>query len=45
MRSIFESAAYDPDRLPAPKNLWFDDKGLAEWYEERRKIKREPETN
>jgi len=36
VKSIMESAAFDKDRMVAPKELWFDEKGLEEFYEARR---------
>lgn len=35
MRGIQEAAALDPERLVAPRDLWFDEEGLNSWYEER----------
>lgn len=41
IQGIREAAAYDPDKLVAPKELWtlHRDKDLEEWYEERRRIR------
>ncbi len=44
VKSIFEAAALDPEKLPAPKEFWFDDKLLDEWYDVRRHLNRESDT-
>lgn len=36
VRNIYEGAAYDPEKKPAPKAYWFRRKKLDEWYESRR---------
>ncbi len=43
VKGIYEAAAMDLEKLPAPKEFWFDDKLLDEWYEARRAINREPD--
>ncbi len=43
VKGIYEAAALDPEKLPAPKEFWFDEKSLNEWYEQRRAITREPD--
>lgn len=38
MRGILESAAVDPEQLPPPKDIWFDDEELERWYKGRREL-------
>lgn len=39
MKSVMEAAALDPERLSAPKSIWFDDEELEKWFKERRRVK------
>lgn len=36
IKSVHESAAMDVDELTAPKDIWFDEKLLKEWYDNRK---------
>lgn len=45
VKSILEAAAYDPEHMVAPKDLWFDDPGLKLWYDGRRPQKSDAENN
>jgi hypothetical protein len=38
VKSILEAAALDPERLVAPKDIWFDNAELERWFESRREI-------
>ena len=40
VKSIREAAAYDPEKLPAPKDIWLDSKRLESWYEEREELRK-----
>jgi len=40
LKGIREAAALDPDKLPAPKDLWLDDKALERWYEDREELRK-----
>ena len=40
VKSIYEAVALDPEKLLAPRELWFTDE-LNEWYEDREKLRRE----
>ncbi len=44
VKGIYESAALDPEKMPAPKEFWFDDKALDEWYDLRRNLAQDRET-
>jgi hypothetical protein len=36
VQNIRESAAFDKGKMTPPKEWWFDDDLLAEWYESRK---------
>ena len=37
-KSILEAAALDPERLVAPKSIWFEEDELEKWFESRKAI-------
>jgi hypothetical protein len=39
VKGIMEAAGLDPEKMMAPKNVWFDDKRLEEWYDSREKLR------
>jgi len=41
MKGIIQSAAYDPEKLVAPKEIWMNDESLEAWYEERRNLRKD----
>jgi len=41
MKGIIQSAAYDPEKVVAPKEIWMDDEALEAWYEERRNLRKD----
>ncbi|MCW7071860.1 MAG: hypothetical protein OCU12_06015 [Methanophagales archaeon] len=41
MKGIIQSAAYDPEKLVAPKEIWMNDEALEAWYEERRNLRKD----
>ena len=42
IQNIKESAAYDVDKTPPPKDYWLDDDQLNDWYAEREKLRNVP---
>lgn len=38
VQSIIANAGYDVENLVAPKEMWFDEDTLHDWYEERREL-------
>ncbi len=38
VKGILEAAALDPEKLVAPKDIWFDGKLLDQWFESRRSL-------
>lgn len=37
--SLRQSAAYDPEHIPPPKELWLDDDKLQKWFDSRNKLR------
>jgi hypothetical protein len=39
VKGIIEAAGLDPEKMVAPKEIWFDDKALEEWFDSRDKLR------
>ena len=38
VETIIANSAYDPDQLVAPREYWFDEEALKDWYDDRREL-------
>lgn len=39
-QAIRQSAAYDPDNMAPPKEIWLDNKKLERWFDERAELRK-----
>jgi hypothetical protein len=40
VQNILENAAFDPERLVAPRGVWFDNEELDKWYDSRMELRK-----
>lgn len=40
IKNIREAAAWDPEKLMAPKTYWLDEKELDRWYADREEVRK-----
>ena len=40
IKGIREAAAYDSEKMMAPKDLWMDEKGIEDWYASRDELRK-----
>lgn len=40
IQGIHEAAAFDPEKMTAPKNFWLDEQKLEKWYEGRERLRK-----
>ena len=41
VQAILENAAFDIERLVAPREFWFDEEELDKWYEDRMEARKQ----
>ena len=40
-----EMSALDPEKMVAPKDIWFEAKQLKEWFESREQLRKQAQDN
>lgn len=45
VKGIMEMSALDPEKMVAPKDIWFDADRLKEWFDSREKLRTQAQDN